>query len=112
MNPENMLHNTKTNSDFKITSTAISGNEKSPNPTLGTIKMVEDALSEMSEYSSRNKLWRSLPRQVQYPIFKEILKYLEESNKIIFDKDGSIIWVFADNDRIRDLKENSKPLIA
>ena len=113
MNSDNILQNTKSNLDSKIHSTHISGNElKTPNPTLGTIKMVEESLSKMSEYPTKNKLWRSLPRQVQYPIFKEILKYLEESNKIISDKDGSLIWIFSDNEKLIRLRENSKPLIA
>jgi hypothetical protein len=47
------------------------------NPTLDTIKMVEQALSKMSEYTSKNRLWRALPRQVQYPTFKAILDYLD-----------------------------------
>ena len=81
------------------------------NPTLDTIKMVEQTLSKMSEYSSKNKLWRSLPRQVQYPTFKAILNYLEESNKIMYDADGTIIWTFVDNPKLKRLKETSRSLL-
>ena len=81
------------------------------NPTLDTIKMVEQMLSKMSEYSSKNKLWRALPRQVQYPTFKAVLDYLEGSNKIMYDKDGTIIWIFADNPKLKRLKETSKSLL-
>ena len=81
------------------------------NPTLDTIKMVEQTLSKMSEYSSKNKLWRSLPRQVQYPTFKAILDYLEKSNKIIYDKDGTIVWIFMDNPKLKRLYKTSKPLL-
>ncbi len=81
------------------------------NPTLDTIKMVEQTLSKMSEYSSKNKLWRSLPRQVQYPTFKAVLDYLEESNKILYDKDGAIIWIFADNPKLKRLWKTSKSLL-
>src|SRR5439155_12864155 len=76
-----------------------------PNPTLGTIKMVEETLSKMSEYPTKNKLWRALPRQIQYPSFKVILNYLAESNKIMFDKDGTIIWTFAHTPELQELKE-------
>jgi len=111
MNPD-MFQNTESRSDSRFSSTTISKNEqKTPNPTLGTIKMVEEALSTMSEYPTKNKLWRSLPRQVQYPIFKEILKYLEESNKLILDKDGAIVWIFADNPKLKELKRTSKSLL-
>ena len=81
------------------------------NPTLDTIRMVEKTLSKMSEYSSKNKLWRALPRQVQYPTFKSVLDYLEESHKIIYDKDGSIIWTFVDNPKLRKLVKSSKSLL-
>ncbi|MDP2667906.1 MAG: hypothetical protein Q8O65_04250 [Nitrosopumilaceae archaeon] len=81
------------------------------NPTLDTIKMVEQTLSKMSEYPTKNKLWRALPRQVQYPTFKAVLNYLEESNKIIYDKDGTIIWIFVDNPKLKRLVKTSKPLL-
>ena len=97
--------------DFKTTSRkTVEISQKIPNPTLGTIKMVEETLSKMSEYPTKNKLWRALPRQVQYPIFKEILKYLGESNKLMFDNDGTIIWTFIDSPELKKLKENTKPL--
>lgn len=79
-----------------MSKTALKTNNAS-NPTLETIKMVEQSLLKARNYSSKNSLWRSLPRQVQYPTFKAVLDYLEESNKIMYDKDGAIIWIFADN---------------
>jgi len=88
----------------------INGSDKVPNPTLGTIKMVEETLSKMSEYPTKNKLWRALPRQIQYPSFKMILNYLEESNKIMFDKDGTIIWTFAHSPELQKLKETAQPI--
>lgn len=81
------------------------------NPTLDTIRMVEQTLSKMSEYSSKNKLWRALPRQVQYPTFKSVLDYLEESNKIMYDTDGTIIWTFVDNPKLKKLIKTSKSLL-
>ena len=54
MNPD-MFQNTES----RFSSTTISGNEqKTPNPTLGTIKMVEETLSGMDVYPKKNKLWR------------------------------------------------------
>jgi hypothetical protein len=88
-----------------------SRNKASTNPTLDTVKMVEQTLSKMSEYSSKNRLWRALPKQVQYPTFKTILDYLEKSNKIMYDKDGAIIWIFVDNPKLKRLNETSKSLL-
>lgn len=104
---QNQLDPTNTNDSGNIVITSES--EKVANPTLGTIRMVEDTLSKMSEYPTKNKLWRALPRQIQYPALKEILKYLEQSNKIIFDKDGTIIWTFAHTPELQNLKEETKP---
>lgn len=81
------------------------------NPTLDTIRMVEQTLSKMQDYPTKNKLWRALPRQVQYPTFKAILDYLEESNKIIYDKDGTIVWIVADNSKLKKLLKHSRPLL-
>ncbi|MEX1054038.1 MAG: hypothetical protein WEC35_06520 [Nitrosopumilaceae archaeon] len=81
------------------------------NPTLDTIKMVEHMLSKMSEYSSKNRLWRALPKQVQYPTFKAVLDYLEKSNKIMYDRDGTIIWIFVDNPKLKRLRQTSKLLL-
>ena len=72
-------------------------------PKLDTIRMVENAIKKAKTYPSTNQLSRTLERQVQYTTLKTILKYLEESNKIMFDKDGSIIWIFAGNAKSKKL---------
>ena len=75
-------------------------------PQLDTILMVEKAIKEAEEYPSRMELWRSLPRKIQYQTFKRILEYLEASNKIVFNK-GRIVWVAADNPKLKRLLEES-----
>ncbi|MGQ0795419.1 MAG: DUF6602 domain-containing protein [Nitrosopumilaceae archaeon] len=65
---------------------------------------------EKKAFSSKNQLWRKLPKQVQYPTFKKILDYLESSNKIMYDKDGAIVWIFADNSKLRKLLRESTRL--
>ncbi len=67
-------------------------------------------LSEAKEFDSKNKLWRTLPKQVQYKTFTTILDYLEKSNKIIYDKDGSILWIFVDNPKLKKLHRESTVL--
>ena len=86
----------------------VSKSKQQHMPTLGTIKMVEESLKSDKSFSSKNQLWRSLPKQIQYPTFIKILDYLEESNKIIFENDGSIIWTFVDTNIARkSLKEST-----
>lgn len=69
-------------------------------PTLRTIRMVESAIKRSNTYPTRKALWQSLPRQVQYQTFKRIIDYLLESRKIILN-DNEIVWVFADNAKLK-----------
>ena len=66
-------------------------------PTLNTIQMIEGVLAEEKEFNSRNKLSRALPKQVQSQTIEAVLQYLEKSNKVMRDKTGAILWIFADN---------------
>ncbi|MEM3085331.1 MAG: hypothetical protein QXU32_12905 [Nitrososphaerales archaeon] len=72
-------------------------------PRLNTILMVEKAIKEAKRYPSTNQLFRSLEKQVQYRTLNTILDYLESSNKITYEKDGTIIWIFADNPKLKKL---------
>jgi len=40
--------------------------------------------------------------------FNLVLEYLQRSNKIIVTKDGRIVWVFADIEKLRRLLAESK----
>lgn len=75
-------------------------------PKLDTILMVEKAIMDAEEYASRMELWMFLLRKIQYQTFKRILQYLEASNKIIFNE-GMIVWVAADNPKLKKLLEES-----
>lgn len=59
--------------------------------------MVEDAIKKARAYPNRMRLWRSLPRKVQYQTFQLILDYLQKSNKIFVTKAGKIMWILADS---------------
>ena len=75
-------------------------------PQLDTILMVERAIREAETYPTKKELLKCLPRQVQYQTINRILEYLESSNKIVFDG-RRIVWVFADNPKLKALLENS-----
>ena len=78
-------------------------------PQLDTILMVENTIREAKTYPTRRELLKSLPRQIQYQTFNRILEYLESSNKIVFDG-RRIVWVFADNPKLKGLLESSVKL--
>jgi hypothetical protein len=79
-------------------------------PRLDTIQMVEKTIKDDKVFYSKNSLWRKLPKQVQYPTFVKILDYLEQSNKIMYEKDGTIVWTFVDSAAARKSLKESTPL--
>ena len=79
-------------------------------PNLDTILMVERAIKRSDEYPTKMQLWRSLPKKMQYQTFKTILGYLEASSKIMLDEHGHIIWVAADNPKLRALLKSGVQL--
>ena len=72
-------------------------------PRLDTVMMVEDAIKKAKAYPTRMKLWRSLPRQVQYQTFQLILGYLQKSNKVFITREGKLMWVFTETSAARKL---------
>ena len=75
-------------------------------PQLDTILMVEQAIKNSEDYSTKTELWKSLPKKMQYQTFKRILDYLEASNKIIFNE-KKIVWVAVDNPKLKRLLATS-----
>lgn len=63
-------------------------------PTLDSIIMVERLIQKNSEKYGKYQLWKKLPKKMMYQTYQIILNYLEQSGKIIIDKDGCIIWVY------------------
>ena len=78
-------------------------------PQLDTILMVENTIRKAETYPTKRELLKCLPRQIQYQTFNRILEYLESSNKIVFDG-RRIVWVFADNPKLKELLETSVKL--
>ncbi len=71
-------------------------------PTLESVIMVEKTVQKYSQECGKYQIWKKLPRKMMYQTFLIILSYLEQSGKIIIDKDGCIIWTFNPN-RIKKL---------
>ncbi len=79
-------------------------------PRLDTVIMIEDAIRSAKEYPTKAELLRHLPKKVMYQTFNLVLDYLQRSNKIIVTKDGRIVWVFADSEKLRKLMAESKKM--
>jgi hypothetical protein len=81
---------------------------KSKTSKIDYSTMVEKTIKKSDIYLSEKQLRTRLPKQITDITFKKILKNLENTNKIMYDKDNTIIWTFADNDEIRrTIKEST-----
>ena len=70
-------------------------------PTLNTVIMVEETLQSMDDsVITLAELKRRLPRKVNHNKLKNIIRYLEDSNKIVTSIDG-ITWIFNRNRNLR-----------
>lgn len=63
-------------------------------PRLDTVLMIENTIEEHSGEFTKFQLWRKLPKAVMYQTYLTVLDYLEYSNKIAFDKDSKLGWIF------------------
>lgn len=71
--------------------------KKTHSPNLDTIRMIEQTIESNHDFRTATELYKALPRGVQHATFKKVLAYLEESNKIAYDKNGAVFWIFARN---------------
>ena len=74
-------------------------------PTLESVFMVEETIKKYSQECGKYQLWKKLPKKMMYQTFQVILDYLEQSGKIIIDKEGCIIWTFNPSRIKRLIKE-------
>jgi len=63
-------------------------------PTLDSVLMVERTIQKYSQEFGKYQLWKKLPKKMMYQTFQVILDYLEQSGKILIDKDGCVLWTY------------------
>lgn len=85
--------------------------QKTHSPNLDTIEMIEQTIEQNHDFRTVTELYNALPRGVQHATFKRVLDYLEKSNKIAYDKNDAVFWIFARNKQgLMHLEKNSIPL--
>ena len=65
-------------------------------PRLDTVIRVEKVISKSKEPLSKNEIDRRLSKQIMRPTLNLILKYLEDSGKIVILKEG-ILWIYRED---------------
>ncbi len=79
-------------------------------PTLNTILMVEHVLQTMKgSVMTVPELKQALPKQVNHNTLKQILEYLEQSNKIFYSFKG-ITWIHTPNTRLHQALAKGREL--
>jgi hypothetical protein len=56
--------------------------------------MVEKVIEKFSGEYNRTALWKKLPKKVMWQTFLVILDYLASINKIAFDREGTIAYIW------------------
>jgi len=79
-------------------------------PTLDTVLMVEKTIEKNSGEYNRTTLWKKLPKKVMWQTFLIILDYLENINKIAFDRTGKVAYIW--NPKLAQMLSQRKEIIA
>jgi len=72
----------------------IETNEVARSPTLQTVLMVEKFIDKNSGEYKKTDLFNNLPRKVMWQTFQVIMEYLESINKIGYDKEGYVVYLW------------------
>ena len=69
-------------------------------PTLNTVLMVEEILKNANNLMNREQLKKKLPTKIMHQTLNVILKYLEDSGKILDGRKG-ICWIYNDSPKMK-----------
>jgi hypothetical protein len=64
-------------------------------PTLSTVLMVEKTIDEYSGEFNKTEIWKKLPKKVMWQTYLMIIDYLQSINKIGFDKEGILVYIWS-----------------
>lgn len=73
----------------------IKAEVKERSPTLQTVLMVDEFIKENSGEFKKTNLFNSLPKKMLWGTFQVIMNYLEEMNRIGYDKDGYVVYIWS-----------------
>lgn len=68
-------------------------------PNLKTVLMVEDVLKKANNLMTREQLKKKLPVKIMHQTLNVILRYLEDSGKILDGRKG-ILWIYNPSDKL------------
>ncbi|CAE6488509.1 conserved hypothetical protein [Candidatus Nitrosotenuis uzonensis] len=83
---------------------------KKVNPTIRNVATVAKIISENKYFETKSQLNKRLPKAMQYPTFNFILDYLQKTNMIQLNTDGSIVWIYPTSQKLKRRISQAKPL--
>lgn len=63
-------------------------------PTLQSVLMVERFIEENSGEFKKTELFKKLPKKMMWTTFQVIINYLEETFRIIIDREGYVAYIW------------------
>ena len=63
-------------------------------PTLQTVLMVEKFIKDNSGEYKKTDLFKNLPKKVMWQTFQVIMEYLENTLRIVYDREGYIVYIW------------------
>ena len=63
-------------------------------PTLQTVLMVEKFIDDNSGAYKKTELFNKLPKKVMWQTFQVIMEYLENSLRIVYDREGYVVYIW------------------
>jgi hypothetical protein len=81
---------------------------KKVNPTLRNVATVAKIISENKYFETKSQLNKRLPKAMQYPTFNFILDYLQKTNMIQLNPDGSIMWIYPTTKQLKNRISHAK----
>ena len=69
-------------------------NKNARSPTLQTVLMVERFIDKHSGEYKKTELFNLLPKKVMWQTFQVIIEYLESVNRIAFDNQGYVVYIW------------------
>lgn len=83
---------------------------KKINPTIRNVAIIAKIISENKYFETKSQLNKKLPKAMQYPTFNFILDYLQKTNMIQLNPDGSIVWIYPTSQKLKKRLSEAKPL--
>ncbi len=70
-------------------------NDVARSPTLQTVLMVEKFIEDNSGKYKKTELFKNLPKKVMWQTFQVIMEYLESINKVAYDSEGYVVYIWS-----------------